>query len=48
MDNAPKRNARQRSKRGTGMIEAGQREEMGEWGVGFLMQIIKLAPGRTE
>ena len=47
MDNAPKRNARQRSKRGTGMIEAGQREEMGS-GVGFLIQIIKLAPGRTE
>ena len=47
MDNAPKRNARQRSKRGTDMVEAGQREEMGG-GVGFLIQIIKLSPGRIE
>ena len=45
MDNASKRNARQRSKRGTDMVEAGQREEMGG-GVGFLIQIIKLSPGR--
>ena len=38
MDNAPKRNARQRSKRGTDMVEAGQREEMGG-GVGNIEKI---------
>ena len=46
MDNAPKRSSRQRSNRGTDVLEAGQREMGG--GAGFLIQIIKFAPGRTE